>query len=113
MKKICLIIFLSLITSYLNAQKPIKTIKVHGGKFTRKNYIFHFPLSEKYAKENLLLLDEQSKIYPLQVTDGGEAYSIIDLTANQSKVLKVIKGKSSSPSVGIESTKEEVRFLVQ
>lgn len=112
-KKFITIIFISTgAVSY--AQKAIHVTVSNTGN-ARELSILKFPYNvSAKSKINLNLVDKETKAtYPVQVLPNGEAFSIIDIAANKTRVFNLRSGKSRKSAVDIVSGPTEIQVFVR
>lgn len=95
------------------AQKPMHVTVSNSGD-ARERSIVKFPYNTMANKKTLQLVDQKTKAtYPVQVLPNGEAFSIIDIGGNESRVFDLRPGGKQTSAVKIISVRTELKVLVQ
>lgn len=105
-------LLLILTSAQIYGQKTIQ-ITVSNSGDARRNSIVRFPYTSSTARKNLEISDQNSnRRYPVQVLPGGEAFSIIDIGADEEKVFTLLKASKRQTNLEVVKSKTDIKILL-
>lgn len=93
-------------------QKTLRMTVSNSGD-ARERSIVKFPYHVNANKKTLQLVDQKTKAtYPVQILPSGEAFSILDIGANESRGFDLKSGSGKTSTVNIKPGRTELQILV-
>jgi len=105
-------LFLMLMSTQSYGQKTARVTVSNNGE-ARQGSIIRFPYTGSAGKTNLQIVDQVSNLrYPVQVLPGGEAFSIIDIGADEKKVFTLTTASKIQSSLAVVKSKTDIKVLL-
>ncbi|WP_324484126.1 PmoA family protein [Daejeonella sp.] len=89
-----------------------ETVRIVNDHIVRKNSIVKFQLKSAVGKENIYLIDNNKKKYPVQFLKDGYACAIMSLNPGEVKSFKTIRESGSASKAEVLLTEAEAKFTV-
>ncbi|HQT21686.1 MAG: hypothetical protein B7X86_02030 [Sphingobacteriales bacterium 17-39-43] len=108
-----ILIFCLMLAVLLDASaQRSETVRIVNDHIVRKNSIVKFQLKSAVGKENIYLIDNNKKKYPVQFLKDGYACAIMSLNPGEVKSFKTIRESGSASKAEVLLTEAEAKFTV-